>query len=56
MEPEITEGSGRLAVIGGTFDPVHYGHLMIAEDVRLRLGLQRVLFMPAGEPPHGTAT
>jgi len=55
MEPEITEGSGRLAVIGGTFDPVHYGHLMIAEDVRLRLGLQRVLFMPAGEPPHKTS-
>ncbi len=37
-------------VLGGTFDPVHIGHLIIAEEARIRLGLQQVLFVPAGEP------
>ncbi len=42
----------RLGVFGGTFDPVHYGHLVAAEEVRYRLGLDKVLFVPAGTPPH----
>jgi len=46
------ERSRRIAVIGGTFDPVHYAHLLIAEDVRRRFGLSQVIFMPAGAPPH----
>jgi nicotinate-nucleotide adenylyltransferase len=41
---------GRLGVLGGTFDPVHTGHLALAEEVREVLGLERVLFVPAGEP------
>lgn len=41
-----------VAVIGGTFDPIHYAHLLIAEDVRRRFGLTQVCFMPAGAPPH----
>ncbi len=44
--------SRRVAVMGGTFDPIHYAHLLIAEDVRRRFRLPRVLFMPAGSPPH----
>ena len=44
----------RIGVLGGTFDPIHYGHLVIAEEARVRLCLQRVLFVPAGRPPHKT--
>lgn len=42
----------RIGVLGGTFDPPHLGHLMIAEIVRETLNLEEVWFMPAGEPPH----
>ena len=38
--------------MGGTFDPIHFAHLLIAEDVRRRFNLPRVLFMPCGHPPH----
>ncbi len=39
-----------IGVFGGTFDPVHIGHLIIAEEARLRLGLSQVVFVPAGDP------
>jgi nicotinate-nucleotide adenylyltransferase len=40
----------RLGVLGGTFDPPHVGHLILAEEARTRLQLDRVLFVPAGDP------
>jgi len=42
----------RVGVFGGTFDPPHLGHLVIAEWARVRLRLERVLFIPSGVPPH----
>ena len=40
----------KLGVLGGTFDPVHMGHLMLGESAREELGLDKVLFVPAGQP------
>jgi len=40
----------RVGVLGGTFDPVHLAHLIIGEEARIQLELERVLFMPAGQP------
>ena len=42
----------RLGVYGGTFDPVHYGHLLLAEQCREQCELDAVWFLPAGSPPH----
>ena len=40
----------RIGLFGGTFNPIHIGHLTIAEEARLRLGLDRVVFIPSGDP------
>src|SRR2546422_6800548 len=42
----------RIGLFGGTFDPIHWGHLRSAEEVREALSLDRVLFIPASKPPH----
>ncbi|MBI3353565.1 MAG: nicotinate-nucleotide adenylyltransferase [Nitrospirae bacterium] len=42
----------RIGILGGTFNPIHNGHLKIAEEVLKRLGLDKILFMPAYIPPH----
>ncbi len=44
----------RLAILGGTFNPVHVGHLFLAEEVRALLGYDRILFVPANIPVHKT--
>jgi len=52
MEPEWLSSAARIGILGGTFDPIHYGHLVIAEEARIRFELDAVLFIPTGEPPH----
>ena len=44
----------RLGIMGGTFDPIHYGHLVAAEMARYEFNLERVIFIPTGNPPHKT--
>jgi nicotinate-nucleotide adenylyltransferase len=43
---------GRVGILGGTFNPPHIGHLICAQEAYVRLALDRVILMPAGQPPH----
>lgn len=42
----------KIAIMGGTFNPIHYAHLLSAEQVRDGLGYDRILFIPSARPPH----
>lgn len=42
----------KIGIMGGTFNPIHIGHLVIAEEVRCRFDLDKIIFIPAGNPPH----
>jgi nicotinate-nucleotide adenylyltransferase len=52
IAPPAPVVAGSLGLLGGTFDPIHHGHLAIAEEAREALGLERVLLVPAATPPH----
>ena len=45
----------RVGVFGGSFNPIHFGHLLVADEIREALDLERIVFVPAGEPPHKPA-
>lgn len=47
--------SGRIGILGGTFDPPHIGHLVVAQDALESLELDRLIVVPAGRPPHREA-
>ena len=46
----------KIGIMGGTFNPIHNGHLVIAESAREQFGLQKVWFLPSGRPPHKRET
>ena len=50
MRDPIGTGKRRLGVMGGTFDPIHNGHLVAASEVAARFGLDEVVFVPTGQP------
>ncbi len=45
-------GSRKIGLLGGTFNPIHRCHLALAREVRVRLDLDQILFIPTGDPPH----
>ncbi len=51
-EPPHAGAAPRIGLLGGTFDPIHIAHLVIAQEVAARLRLDQVLFIPANAPPH----
>ena len=52
MHSEDCLSGKRIGVFGGTFDPIHIGHLILAEEARHQLQLDQIVLAPAGDPPH----
>ena len=55
MDIPTLKTTNRIAVMGGTFNPIHYAHLISAEQVRTGLGYDKILFIPSARPPHKVA-
>lgn len=54
-EALVSKHKMKIGLMGGSFDPVHNGHLVLAEQVRTRFQMDKILFIPAGNPPHKDA-
>jgi nicotinate-nucleotide adenylyltransferase len=52
MQNKVAHMSERIGIFGGSFNPVHIGHLIAAQDALEHVGLSRVIFLPAAQPPH----
>lgn len=48
----MSDAGKRTGILGGTFDPIHFGHLRVAVEVKEKMDLDRIIFIPAGVPPH----
>ena len=55
MEMDRSGNNRKIGMMGGTFNPIHYGHLVTAEEALNQFNLERVIFIPTGEPPHKTS-
>jgi nicotinate-nucleotide adenylyltransferase len=54
LEKRVKDVNRKIGIMGGTFNPVHFGHLRVAEEVRERFGFRKILFVPSGNPPLKT--
>ncbi|NVY96902.1 nicotinate-nucleotide adenylyltransferase [Lactobacillus sp. DCY120] len=52
VKPASTSSTHRIGILGGTFNPPHIGHLMMADQVYQQLGLEKIIFIPDAQPPH----